>query len=128
MRDGTPSARLSAAEKLGLLTAYAATWGSLDSVQPEKACMLVGLSAPMAVSGNVMVFSKVRSLDAHNHNHHRHGGEVGPELRLDLHVLRVPSVLRRTDVAHWVLDLPAEVNELCVDVSQDLLIYVLYVI
>jgi len=53
------------------------------------------------------------------------GGEVQPEPRQNLLVLRVPSALRRVEAAHWVLDLPASASELCVDESQDLLIYVL---
>jgi len=122
MCDGTPNS-LSTAEKLGLLTAHAAAWRSLNSVQPEKASMLVGWSAPIAVSGNVMIFSKDKSQATLAYE-----GEVRPEPRQDLLVLRVPSALRRVEAAHWVLDLPARPSELCVDESQDLLIYVLYVI
>jgi hypothetical protein len=122
MCDGTQNS-LSTAEKLRLLTAYAAAWRSLDSVQPEKASMLVGWGAPIAASGNVMVFSKHKSQAALAYE-----GEVRLEPRQDLLVLRVPSALRRVKAAHWVLDLPASASELCVDELQDLLIYVLYVI
>jgi hypothetical protein len=122
MCDGTLNS-LTAAEKLGLLTAHATRWRSLDSIQPEKASMLVGWSAPIAVSGNVMVFSKDNSQAAL-----AYGGEVRPEPRLNIFVLGIPSALRRVEATHWVLDLPAGASELCVDVSQDLLIYVLYVI
>ena len=47
---------------------------------------------------------------------------------LDLLALRVPSTLRCVEAAHWILNLPADVSEVCIDTSQDLLIYVLYVI
>lgn len=50
------------------------------------------------------------------------------ERSLELLSFRVPSALRRVEAAHWVLSLPAGVGDLCIDASQDLLIYVLYVI
>jgi hypothetical protein len=124
MCDGT-SNDLNTAEKLELLTAHADAWRSLDSACLEKADMLVGWNAPIAVSCNFMVFSGGQPGD---HPRKRDEVEVAPGPRLDLLVLRVPSALRRVDAAHWVLSLPADVDEVCIDASQDLLIYLLYVI
>ncbi|KAI9508980.1 hypothetical protein F5148DRAFT_1367474 [Russula earlei] len=114
MCDGTFS-ELSAAHKLVLLTAHIAAWQSLESIPPERASMLLGWSAPMAVSGNVIVFSKRVRPD---------GPIEAEEPALVLLVLRVPSALRRIEAAHWSLALPANVSALCIDSSQDLLIYV----
>jgi hypothetical protein len=137
MCDGSANA-LSKAEKLALLTAHAAAWRSLDAARPEEAGLLVGWSAPTAVSGNVIVFSKEVSRPprarARAHGHEDDAEEVGlrplstTKRSLDLLSLRVPSALRRVEAAHWVLSLPADVSEVCIDASQDLLIYVLYVI
>jgi hypothetical protein len=125
MCDGT-SSDLNTAEKLDLLTAHADAWQSLDTACPEKVDMLVGWSAPIAVSCNVMVFSR-RSKQPEN-NRGKWNDEdakvmalMGP--RLNLLVLRVPSALRRVEAAHWVLDLSGNVREVCIDASQDLLIY-----
>jgi hypothetical protein len=138
MCDGS-SNTLSKAEKLALLTAHAAAWRSLDSARPEEAGLLVGWSAPTAVSGNVIVFSKEvsRSARARARAHgHEDDAEEEVSLRplstmersLEVLSVRVPSALRRVEAAHWVLSLPAGVSDLCIDASQDLLIYVLYVI
>ena len=136
MCDGSSNA-LSKAEKLTLLTAHAAAWRSLDSARPEEAGLLVGWSAPTAISGNVIVFSKEvsRPVRARAHGHEDDAEEeIGlrplstMKRSLDLLFLRVPSALRRVEAAHWVLSLHADVSEVCIDASQDLLIYVLYVI
>jgi hypothetical protein len=128
---GGTSSDMSSAEKLELLTAHADAWQSLDTACPEKADILVGWSAPIAVSCNVMVFSR-RSLRPRNHWGIWNDGNaelmmaltgLGP---LDLLVLRVPSALRRVQAAHWVLDLPVCAGEVCIDASQDLLIYLSY--
>ena len=135
MCDGL-SNTLSKAEKLELLTAHAAAWRNLDSALPETADLVVGWSAPMAVSGNVMVFSKKVSRPAQDHRHdERERGDEAEQVGLRppmgrhmvLLVLRVPSALRRVEVAHWMLSLPANAREVCIDASQDLLIYVSYV-
>ena len=125
MCDGTTS-DLSTAEKLELLNAHADAWQSLDMACPEKADILVGWGPPIAVSCNVMVFSR-RSRQPENHRGKLTDEDaqimamMGP--RLNLLVLRVPSALRRVEAAHWVLDLPGYVSEVCIDASQDLLIY-----
>lgn len=125
MCDGT-SSDLSTAEKLELLTAHADAWQGLDTARPEKADILIGWGAPISVSYNVIVFARRGRLPEN------HGGKwddedaeimapMGP--RLNLLVLRVPSALRRIEAAHWVLDLPGNIVEMCIDASQDLLIY-----
>ncbi|KAI0253742.1 hypothetical protein BJV78DRAFT_1280787 [Lactifluus subvellereus] len=119
---------LSTAEKLEMLTAHVAAWQNLHSSQPEKVGLLVGWSAPRAVSGSILVFSKDVHATSDGHIRSRHGEhrlEVRPKPRLDLLVFRVPSALRRVEAAHWVLDLPADAGGVCIDASQDLLIYVL---
>ena len=124
MCDGT-SSDLSTAEKLELLIAHADAWQSLDTACSEKADILVGWSAPIAVSCDVMVFSR-RSKQPENYRGKwiDEDAEVkamtGP--RLNLLVFRVPSALRRVEAAHWVLELPGNVSEVCIDASQDLLI------
>lgn len=130
MCDGT-SSDLSTAEKLELLTAHADAWQSLDTARPEKANILVGWSMPMAVSYNVMVFFR-HSRQPENHRGRWKDDDaeavalMGP--RLNLLVVRVASALRRVEAAHWVLDLPGNVRKVCIDASQDLLIYLSYVI
>lgn len=123
---------LNTAEKLEMLAAHVAAWQNLHSAQPEKVGSLVGWSAPRAVSGNIIVFSKDRAhvtSDSHIRSRHgEHRPEIRPKPRLDLLVSRVPSALRRVEAAHWVLGLPADAGEMCIDASQDLLVYVLYVI
>jgi hypothetical protein len=130
MCDG-PSNALSKAEKLELLTAHATAWRNLDSALPETADLVVGWSAPVAVSGNLMVFSKEVSRPTQQDD--ARGRERGNGLRppMERHtallVLCVPSALRRVEAAHWTLSLPVDAREVCIDASQDLLIYVLYV-
>jgi hypothetical protein len=125
MCDGT-SSNLNTAEKLELLTAHADAWQSLDTACPEKADILVGWSAPLAVSCNVMVFSRrIKQPENHRGKWNNEDAEVmalmGP--RLNILVVRVPSALRRVEAARWVLDLPGNVSEVCIDASQDLLIF-----
>ncbi|KAF8502694.1 hypothetical protein F5888DRAFT_1631797 [Russula emetica] len=112
MCDGT-SSDLSTAEKLELLTAHADAWQSLDTACPEKADILVGWSAPIAVSCNVMVFSRhSRQPENHRGKWNDEDAEVMAQMgpRLSLLVLRVPSALRRVEAAHWVLDLPGNAS------------------
>ena len=119
---------LCTAEKLELLTAHADAWRSLDSACPEKADPLVGWGAPIAISCNVMVFSRDSRQPDNRRRKSDNDAEVASDPGVDLLVLRVPSALRRVEATHWVLPLPADVREVCIDASQDLLIYLLYVI
>jgi len=118
---------LSTAEKFELLTAHANAWGNLETASREKADILMGWGAPIAVSGNVMVFSRDGRWPGNPRRERNDDGVLLPlEPCLDLLVLRVPSALRRVEAAHWVLPLPADTGEVCIDASQDLLIYLRY--
>lgn len=129
MCDGT-SSDLNTAEKLELLTAYADAWQSFDTAYPKKADMLVGWSSPIAISCNFMVFSRLSNSqpDQGIWNDDDAGVMTMMGPCLNLLVLRAPSALRRVEAAHWVLDLPGNAGDVCIDASQDLLIYRLYVI
>lgn len=131
MCDGT-SSDLNTAEKLELLTAYADAWQSFDTIYPKKADILVGWSSPIAISCNVMVFSRLSNSQSEIHQDKWNDDDAGVMTMmgpcLNLLVLRVPSALRRVEAAHWVLDLPGNAGDVCIDASQDLLVYRLYVI
>jgi len=120
-----PRSHMTAAEKLELLTAHAAAWRRLHAVQPEWATSLVGWSAPLAVSGNLLVFSRTC-----NGAEGEHGADAAApvEVHLDLLVVRVLSPLRQIEGTQWMLWLPASAGELSIDAAQDLLIYVLSVV
>jgi hypothetical protein len=123
MCDGTLN-DLSTAEKFELLTAHANAWGNLETASRDKADILMGWGEPIAVSCNVMVFSRDGRWPG---SPRREDGVLLPlEPCLDLLVLRIPSALRRVEAAHWVLPLPADTREVCIDASQDLLIYLRY--
>ena len=114
MCDG-PRNGLSKAEKLGLLTAYVTAWGEIDSAVPEEVELFAGLGYPLDVSGNTLVFYKPV------------GQNKVPGPHRELLVCRVPSAIRRIELAHWVLTVPFGITDICIDASQDLLIYCLYV-
>ncbi|KAI9437286.1 hypothetical protein H4582DRAFT_1959061 [Lactarius indigo] len=115
-----PRCPMTAAEKLELLHAHAAAWRRLHTVQPEWATSLVGWSTPAAASGNILVFTRTCNGTGCAHGP---GAPVGAHL--DLLVIRVPSPLRRIQGSQWMLWLPANAGDLCIDAAQDLLIYVL---
>lgn len=128
MCDGTSSV-LGTADKLKLLAAHVTAWRNLHSAESQKLELLEGWSAPRAVSGNILVFS--RDSDHPDSGAHRPPSRyehTSPKPGLDLLVLRLPSTPRQVEAAQWVLGLPKDAGELCIDASQDLLIYVLYVI
>jgi hypothetical protein len=120
-----PRSRMTVAEKLELLTAHAAAWRRLHAVtvQPEWVASLVGWRAPVAVSGNIFVFTRECKGARCEHEAYAQPAEA----HLDLLVVRVPSPLRRIEGAQWMLWLPESAGELCIDASQDLLIYELCV-
>jgi hypothetical protein len=114
MCDG-PRNGLSKAEKLGLLTAYVSAWGKIDSDKPEEVELFTGLGYPLDVSGNTLVFYKPMAQNK----------VPGPHR--ELVVCRAPSAIRRIELAHWVLTVPFGITDICIDASQDLFIYFLYV-
>jgi hypothetical protein len=134
MCDGT-SSFLGTADKLNLLAAHVTAWRNLPLAKPQKLGLLEGWSAPRAVSGNILIFSRDGNhLDSSAHPpsqslRYEHTQEhTSPKPGLDLLVLRLPSTPRQVEASQWVLGLPEDAGELCIDASQDLLIYVLYVI
>ena len=121
-----PRSRMTVAEKLELLTAHAAGWRHLHPVQHEWVESLVGWSAPMAVSGNIFVFSRKCNDTKGQHVAVLPAAPV--EDHRDLLIVRVPSPRRRIEAAQWMLWLPESAGELCIDAAQDLLIYSLCVV
>ena len=127
-----PRSRVPVAEKLELLTTHAAAWRRLHTVkvQSEWVASLVGWTPPVAVSGNIIVFTRVacKGVKGEHEADARHAPPAGPHV--DLLVVRVPSPLRRIEGAQWMLWLPEGVDEdrLCIDAAQDLLIYELCVV
>jgi len=115
---------MSTVEKFMLMTSYAAAWQRFHAVQPEYAPSLVGWNGPVAVSGNILAF--IRRCDGSK-------GECSPDAdvaidrHLDVLVVRVGSPHRRIEGAQWTLYLPAHATKMCIDASQDLLIYPLCV-
>ncbi|KAI9437566.1 hypothetical protein H4582DRAFT_283384 [Lactarius indigo] len=112
MCDG-PRNGLGKAEKLGLLTTYVTAWGEINSAMPEEVELFAGLGYPLCVSGNILVFYKPMAQNK----------IPGPHR--ELFVCRTPSVIRRIELAHWVLTVPFGITDICIDASQDLLIYFL---
>ncbi|KAF8269939.1 hypothetical protein EI94DRAFT_1723958 [Lactarius quietus] len=115
-----PRSRMTVAEKLELLTAHSAASNQLHAVQDEWVESLVGWSAPVAVSGNICVFTR-----SCNGATCAHEADAPADAHLDLLVVRVPAPLRRIEGAQWILWLPESVSELCIDAAQDLLVYAL---
>lgn len=122
MCDETRS-HMTVAEKLELLTAHAAAWRRLHAVRHEWVESLVGWSAPLAVSGNIFVFSRKCNDIRGEHEAVFPAAPVEPHL--DLLVVRVPSPHRRVEGAQWMLWIPESEVELCIDAAQDLLVYML---
>ncbi|KAH9023593.1 hypothetical protein EDB83DRAFT_1990156 [Lactarius deliciosus] len=112
MCDGTQGG-MSKAEKLGLLTAYVTAWGEIDSAIPQEVELFAGLGYPLDISGNILVFYKPMAQNK----------IPGPHR--ELLVCRTPSAIRRIELAHWVLIVPFGITDICIDASQDLLIYFL---
>ncbi|KAH9053100.1 hypothetical protein EDB87DRAFT_291004 [Lactarius vividus] len=117
-----PRCRMATAEKLELLIAHAAAWRCLHTVRPEWATSLVGWNTPAAISGNLLVFTRTC-----NGAQGEHGADATAPVgvHLDLLIVRVPSPLRQIEGSQWMLWLPANTGDLCIDAAQDLLIYVL---
>jgi hypothetical protein len=89
--------------------------GEIDSAKPEEVELFAGLGYPLDVSGNTLVFYKPM------------GQNKVPGPHRELMVCRAPSAIRRIELAHWVLTVPFGITDICIDASQDLLIYFLYV-
>ena len=129
-----PCSRIPVAEKLEWLAAHSTAWRSLHTVtvQPKWVASLVGWNPPVAVSGNIMVFTRAECKGVKGeHDAYPHHTPTAPPAgaHVDLLVVRVPSQLRRIEGAQWMLWLPKSVGlfKLCIDAAQDLLIYELCV-
>ena len=88
--------------------------GAIASANPEEVELFAGLSYPLNVSGNTLVFYKPVGQNKARGPHR------------ELIVCRAPSAIRRIELAHWVLTVPFGITDICIDASQDLLIYFLY--
>ena len=129
-----PRSRIPVAEKLELLAAHAAAWCRLHTVtvQPEWVASLVEWSSPVAVSGNIIVFTRAACKGVKGeHEAYAHHTPTAPPTgaHIDLLVVYVPSPLRRIEGAQWTIWLPESVDKdkLCIDSAQDLIIYELCV-
>ncbi|KAH9974184.1 hypothetical protein BJV74DRAFT_798906 [Russula compacta] len=91
---------------LEMLAAYEAAWRTLSWSDNASVDMLVGWGPPISVSGNVIGF-----------------GSKPDVPRKELLLLRTPSKLRNVTMKSWRLQLPYDVHDVCMDSSQDLLIY-----
>lgn len=91
---------------LGMLSAHETAWRTLSWSDNAPVDMLVGWGEPVSVSGNVICFRSKR--------------DVSHE---ELLLLRVPSKLRDVTTKSWRLRLPDDVQDVCIDSGQDLLIY-----
>ena len=128
-----PRSRIPVAEKLELLAAHTAAWRDLHTVtvQPEWVASLAEWSSPVAVSGNIIVFTRAACKGVNGeHEAYAHHTPTAPPTgaHIDLLVVRVPSQLCLIDGAQWMIWLPESVYKLCIDAAQDLLIYELCVI
>jgi len=116
----------SAAEKLELLTSHAASWQRFHAARPEWAGpeFLEGWDVPAAVSGNIIVFTR-------DCNGSKCECPPSPDVKIDDHVdalvIRVASPSRRIEGAQWMLYLPWDPSEICIDETQDLLIQIVCV-
>lgn len=120
-----PRSRMTVAEKLELLAAHATAWRLLHAVHHEWVESLVGWSVPLAVSGNLLVFSKRCNGVRSEHQPDVSATPAEVYLNVRLLVVRVPSPLRLIKGDQWVLWLPEGVGNLCIDAAQDLLLYTL---
>jgi hypothetical protein len=91
---------------LEMLANHETAWRTLSWSESAPVNLLVGWREPVSVSGNVICFRS--KLD-------------GP--REELLLLRVPSKLRSVTMKHWRFQLPHDVQDVCIDSGQDLLIY-----
>jgi hypothetical protein len=90
---------------LEMLAAHETAWRTLSWSDNAPVDMLVGWGEPVSVSGNVICFRSKR--------------DVSYEEFL---FLRVPSKLRDVTMKSWRLRLPDDVQDVCIDSGQDLLI------
>src|SRR6266850_1343018 len=105
MKQGSDS-HLGKMQCLEMLATHETAWRTLSWSESAPVDRLVGWREPVSVSGNVICFRS--KLDAP---------------REELLLLRAPSKLRSVTMKHWRLQLPRDVQDICIDSGQDLLIY-----
>lgn len=90
---------------LEMLAAHEAAWRTLSWTGNASVDILVGCGEPVSVSGNVLGFRT-------------NPGMPDQELLL----LRAPSKLRNVTGKTWRIQLPHDIQDVCIDSAQDLLI------
>jgi hypothetical protein len=90
---------------LEMLAAHETAWRTLSWSDNAPVDMLVGWGEPVSVSGNVICFRSKCDL---SHE--------------EFLLLRVPSKLRDVTMKSWRLRFPDDVQDVCIDSGQDLLI------
>jgi hypothetical protein len=91
---------------LEMLAAHETAWRTLSWSESAPVDLLIGWGEPISVSGNVIC---LRS-------------KLGTHCQ-ELLLLRVPSKLRNVTMKYWRLQLPHDVQDVCIDPGQDLLVY-----
>lgn len=100
-----PRSSLGRMQCLEMLTAHEAAWRTLSWTGNASVDILVGWREPVSVSGNVLSFRT-------------NSGMTKQELLL----LRAPSKLRSVTGKTWRIHLPHDIQDVCIDSAQDLLI------
>ena len=106
MRHGSCFFSFGKVQCLEMLAAHEAAWRTLSWSDNASVDMLVGWGPPISVSGNVIGFVSKPDVP-----------------RKELLLLRTPSKLRNVTMKSWRLRLPYDVHDVCMDSSQNLLIY-----
>ncbi len=96
-------------QRLEMLTAYETAWRTLSWSDSTSIDIVTGWGEPVAVSGNVIAFRNAYPKPDASYE--------------ELLLLRAPSKLRKVQMKHWVLRLPHDTRDLCIDSAQDLLVY-----
>ena len=102
MRDG-PCSSLGKQQRWDLLAEHETAWRTLSWSDSTSIDMLEGWGEPVSVSGNIIAFRNAPSEE--------------------LLVLRAPSKLRHVQMKHWVIQLPHDIQDVCISSAQDLLVY-----
>jgi hypothetical protein len=100
-----PRSSLGNMQCLEMLTAHEAAWRTLSWTGSTSVETLIGWRGPVSVSGNVLGFPT-------------NTGRPNQELLL----LRAPSKLRNVAGKSWRIQLPHDIQDVCIDSAQDLLI------
>lgn len=108
MRDDHRSS-LGKIQRLNLLAEHETAWRTLSWSDNTSIDMLDGWGEPVSVSGNIIAFR----------NAYPKPDASSEELLL----LRAPSKLRNVQMKRWVVQLPHDIQDVCISAAQDLLVY-----